>query len=377
MIDVFAVADLLVSHAVSTHGQEIDAIAYYGSRARGDFRPESDLDIFYIPVEGKDPPVGHTFLLQGVLFDFWGISWGLLEGFATGRRRGWAFAPGLVHQARLLYARSEEQSARFTRIQQMVLDLQKPEARPEMIGRALEMFGRVVGHLGNLRLAAAEGDLADVRYAGWSVIQSILECLALVNQAFFERGLYKGLTELYKLVHRPAHLEQLIATISTSSDLGQVLSAAEELALGTRRILREFQASLPARATVRDAFEQSYPELKDEEGKVLAACAKGNPVVAGAGAWRLQHELTMLLNDAAPGPGRPDFNLYHELASAYRELSFPELMASSGLDDLASKVHLLDGRLRKWLGDESVSLGEFETMEELEASLTTQLRSYL
>jgi hypothetical protein len=149
----------------------------------------------------------------------------------------------------------------------------------------------------------------------------------------------------------------------------QVLSAAEELALGTRRILRELQGSLPPRATVQEQFKQSYPELKDEVSKLPAACAKGEPVAASAGAWALQHELTMMLSDTEPGPGRPDFNLYHEFASAYRGLGFPDLLTVGGLDDLAQQTGLLDERLRRWLGGESVSLCEFETLEEFEASL--------
>jgi len=371
MIDVLAVADVLVSHAVKKHGHEIDLIAYYGSRARGDYREDSDLDIFYTPAEGKNPPVGRTFLLEGLLFDFWAIRWDLLEGFATGRVRGWAFAPGLVHQAKVLYARSEAQASRFAQLQQTIQELQQPEARPVMIGRALEMFGRVLGHLGNLHLAAAEGDITDVRYAGWLVVQSAWECLALANQTFFERGLFKGLAELQKLTHRPPHMARRIATISTSPDPHQVLNAAEELALGTRRILREFQASLPPRTTVPAQFEQVYPELKDEVTKLLEACAQGDPVVASAGAWSLQHELTMMLSQTGPGPGRRDFNLYREFASPYRGLGFPDLLlgTAAGLDDLAQQTRLLDERLRQWLRGESVDLGEFETLEELEAAL--------
>ena len=371
MIDVFAVAEVLVSHAVKTHGEDIDIIACYGSRARGDCREDSDLDIFYTPAEGRNPPVGRTFLLQGLLYDFWAIRWDLLEGFATGRVRGWAFAPGLVHHAQVLYARSEAEADRFAQLQQMVRDLQQPEARPEMIGRALEMFGKVLGHLGNLRLAVAEGDLTDVRYAGWLVIQSCWECLALANQVFFARGLFKGLAELQKLVHRPPHMEQLIATISTSPDPEQVLSAAEELALGTRHILREHQEALPRRTTVPAQFEQSYPEFKDAVKKLLEVCAQGGPVVASAGAWSLQHELSMMLSQTGPGPGRRDFNLYREFASAYRRLGFPDLLQgmSAGPDDLAQQTRLLDERLRQWLRSESVDLCEFETLEELEAAL--------
>ena len=35
MVDALKVADLLVSHTVKTHGDEVDLIAYYGSYAKG------------------------------------------------------------------------------------------------------------------------------------------------------------------------------------------------------------------------------------------------------------------------------------------------------------------------------------------------------
>lgn len=53
MSDVFAVAKLLMGNAIKTCGHEIDIIAYSGSYARGEARDDSDLDIFYIPVDGK------------------------------------------------------------------------------------------------------------------------------------------------------------------------------------------------------------------------------------------------------------------------------------------------------------------------------------
>ena len=41
-----------VSHAVEKYGQDVDLIAYYGSRSRDDARENSDLNIFYTPADG-------------------------------------------------------------------------------------------------------------------------------------------------------------------------------------------------------------------------------------------------------------------------------------------------------------------------------------
>jgi len=370
-LDVFHVADLLISRALAAHGEDIDIIAYYGSHAQGVAKDTSDLDIFYIPADGKNPPVGRTFLVEGVLFDFWPIGWDTMEGFATGRIRGWSFAPAIIHHARVLHARTEEQAARFAALKQKVLDLQKPEARPHMVQRALDEFKKVLAHLGNLRLAAAGGDFADVRHFGWKVILSAWECLALANQAFFDRGWGHLLEQTPRLKHRPEDLEALTVIVSTSDDPVQIAGAAEKLALGTRQVLRGCQKSLPSQQSARDVFDSSYPEIKDGIGKLLTACERQQPAAASVAAWFAQSDLSLMLNSLQHGTDYSDFNWYSEFASLYRQLGFPDLMQATrgDLPALAGQARLLDERLRQWLREQSVDLCEFETLGEFERSM--------
>ena len=370
---VWRVADLLVSRALADHAGEIDIIAYYGSYAQGVARPGSDLDIFYIPAEGQDPPVGHTVLVEGLLYDFWGLRWETVEGFATGRMRGWAFAPALVHHARVLHARSDEQAARFAALQQSVLDLQKPEARSQMIHRAVDAFKNVLAHLGNLRLAAAAarpGRRALCRLeAGPRRLR--MPC--------------PGEPDLF-----PAAVGGISWRISPSCATGPTIwrppsspSAASGRRAGHRR--RRRSASPWARAGCcatcrqrciaqrepREVFESAYPELKDGLGKVLRACERQQPVAASAAAWSAQSELSPCSMIWPTTPTRSDSNLYSEFASPYRQLGFPDLLGRQlyRFGRPGRRRPALDDRLRRWLGEQGVSLNEFDTLEEFERSL--------
>ncbi len=365
--DVFRIARFLVSRAIKTHGTEIDLVGYYGSYAQGVARATSDLDIFYVPADGKNPPVGRTLLVEGILFDFWAIDWCTLEGFATGRSRGWAFAPAIVHHAKLLHTRSAEQAARFAALKQKVLALQNLEARPQMIQRALDEFQVVLAQLGNLRLAVAAGDLVDVRYAGWKLILAICECLALANQVFFDRGWDRLLEQIPRLQSRPEYLTALIEVISTSEDLTSIANAAERLALDTRQLLRTLQQSLPSQQTPRDVFESSYPETKDGIRKVLTACERRQPIAASVAAWAVQSELSLMLNALQNSADHTNFNLYNEFAFLYRQLGFPDLMhiPVGDLSTLAEQARTLDMQLRQWLQGQAVDLCEFETLADL------------
>jgi hypothetical protein len=368
--DVFEVADFLIARAIETYGDEIDIIGYYGSHAQGLARETSDLDIFYIPADGKSPPVGRTFLIAGMLYDFWGIRWDWMEGFATGKIRGWAFAPALVYHTQVLWARSNEQAARFEALKQQVRDLQAPEARHQMIHRALDEFQCLLAHLGNLRLAVVTDDFSDVRYAGWKVIASGCECLALVNQTFFDRGLDKILGQLPRLAVRPEGLEGLIIVIGTSDDPGQILEASEQLVLETRQILRDAQGSLTSDRTPQAQFDGAYPEFKDGIRKVIEACERQQPAAASSAAWSIQNELSLMLHGLQSSADHSKFNLYHEFAALYRQEGFPDLLRvpTDDLSALGERTRLLDERLRRWLGDQEVSLNEFETIEDFKRS---------
>jgi hypothetical protein len=375
MGDVFEIARMLVDDAVKNYGREIDLIAYYGSHARGEARDDSDLDIFYIPADGKNPPLSRTFLFDGLLFDFWPIDWKSMQGFASGHLRGWAFAPALVFHTQILHARSNDEIVRLEGLKNQVLDLQKPEARPQMINRALANFSNTLAHVANLRLAVAGGDLTDVRYAGWQVLQSSWECLALVNQVFFDRGLARGLSETDKFKDKPNDLNQLIKTIIMSPDLNQILKASDQLVLSTRQILRRAQKSIPSAAATPNRFQQVYPELKDQVSKLLAACENGDAINAHTQAQLLQSEFTMILNQDTTGTGHSDFNLYNEFASKFREAEFPDLMkfSTGSLKMLAEQARRFDEMLRMFLTEQSVDLCEITSLEELNHSLQRYL----
>ena len=52
-LDVFKVANELVNRALRRHGRDTAIIAHYGSQATGTASVASDLDLFYIPVDGR------------------------------------------------------------------------------------------------------------------------------------------------------------------------------------------------------------------------------------------------------------------------------------------------------------------------------------
>lgn len=309
-------------------------------------------------------------MLDGVSYDFFPISWERAERFATGRD-GWAVGPSLIAHAKVLYSRSEKDLARFDSLKAQIDELKKPINKGDMVGRALAEFQKTLFYLGNLRLARLQSDLSNIRRASWLVVMSAVECLALVNQMYFNRGWDSNFNEILDLPVRPADLETSIPCITTSTDPDLIIDVAERLVIDTRSILLNEQRETAGSNSIGEMFTNYYPEIRDKVNKVLTRVGK-NPVGASWAATFIQHEVAMFMEQAVTGIGFTDINLYDEYAYQYRKLSFPELMQFVKAGDeglLAQKAEEFDTRVREWLTQNSIDLNYVESLEDLKRFL--------
>ena len=212
MPDVFKTAEILVSHAVRVHKDEIAIIAYYGSHAKGLASETSDLDIFYIPDDGDVDSLCTQFVLDGLPYDFWPVSWGLAEDIANARR-SWGVAASLIADARVLYHRSQSDLDRFNGLKKRIEELMSPDERKTMVERALEEFKDTLFQLGQVRLAISTGDTEGMRWACLKFVNIAINCLALINQRYFSKGWGDNMAEVLELPQKPDGLEDTVKGI--------------------------------------------------------------------------------------------------------------------------------------------------------------------
>ena len=369
MTDVFKIAEILVSHAVRVHGEEIAIIAYYGSHAKGLASPTSDLDIFYIPDEGKAESLSSQFVLDGRPYDFWPVSWELAEDIANAKsNRPWAVSASLVADAKVLYHRSQEDLDRFNALKARIAELTKPESRGIMAGRALDEFRTTLFQLGQMRLAATSGDMAGMHWAGWKFAGSAVNCLALINQTYFTKGWSANLSQVLAMRQKPAGLEDMLKGIMASGPPDNILEQADRLANEVRGILLAAQASLSETSDARDVFKDFYFFVVEYVGKVLSACERMDVMAAGSAAFHLQEEICRLMNKVENGFYGTDFYLLGEYAGAYEKAGFPNLLESASRGDLAAlarQARQLDEKIREWFERYSIALNILADEEHL------------
>lgn len=369
MPDVFKIADILVGHAVEAHGGEICIVAYCGSYAKGVASPTSDLDIYFVPDDGKAASLGSQFVIDGLPYDFWGVPWSLLEGIVNGSSpRPWAVAASLVADTRVLYHRSQEDLERFNALKARTGELTKPESRGIMVQRALDAFQAVLFQQGQMQLAVKGNDPAGLLWAGRKLVHSAVNCLALVNQTFFSKGWGANMSQILALPVKPDDLEGMINAILMPLGREQMLAAASRLAAEVRGILRTAQASISEPGETRDVFRDFYYYVFEYRNKVLSACERGDVVAAGSTAFHMQEQICQLMNKLDNGFYSADFNLFGEYIGGYREAGFPDLLepATQGdLEALARRVQRLHEMMVEWLTGHSIALNVLESEAEL------------
>lgn len=369
MTDVFAIADILVSHALAAHQGQIALIAYYGSYAKGLASPTSDLDIFYIPDDGQAEALSSQFVLDGLPYDFWPISWDFAENIANARSgRPWAVSASLIADARVLYHRSPADLARFTALQARIAELTQPSSRSLMVAKGLEAFKDTLSLLAQVQLAAAAGDQVGMTWAGQRFVASAVNCLALVNQTYFAKGWGANLGQALTLVQRPADLATLITAVVLPSDAASLLAGAQGLAAEVRSILLAAQAELATPENAGRVFKDFYPGIFEYVGKVQAACDRGDAIAAAYAAGQIQEELCAMLNQVQASWTPTPANLLGDYLAAYRQAGFPDLLdpaARGDLVELARRAQQFDDAARAWLHRQAVDLNILDSAHDL------------
>ena len=374
MADVFKIAEILVSHAVRVHGGKIAIIAYYGSYATGLASPASDLDIFYIPDEGKAGSLSSQFVLDGLPYDFWPVSWRFAEDIANASsNRPWAVSASLIAGAEVLYHRSQEDLDRFNALKARIAELAKPESRSTMVGRALDEFRTTLFQLGQMQLAAISGDMAGMHWAGWKFAGSAVNCLALINQTYLTKGWGASLSQVLEMRQKPAELEEMLKGIMTPEAPDIMLEQADRLAKEVRGVLLAAQASLSEPSDGKDVFKDFYFFVFEYVGKVLSACERMDVIAAGSAAFHLQEGMCQLMNKVENGFYGTDFNLLGEYAGAYAKAGFPDLLEPASRGDLAAlarRVRQLDEKVREWFRRHAIELNILVNEDDLQQFLS-------
>ncbi|CAG7646844.1 hypothetical protein PAESOLCIP111_05254 [Paenibacillus solanacearum] len=365
MVDVFAVADIIVNHIKTSYPQDVAIVGYYGSYLQGRATERSDLDFFFIPATARGREVECQFIIDGISFDFWPIGWERAERMAT--FEDWSTT--IIADCELLYVRSEDDLARFTELRATISSMGSGSKTPAMISKAETVLTECFISLAKMRLADNPKELSYCRIKAREIAGNIVKSLGLLNQIYYKRSWGHYREQVRELPIKPDQLDQYLDTMMFSLNPDEIILACEKLTADTARLISERQDNQEETRSFEKRMKGYYEEARGMLNKLLTACEKGHYETAFFVASGVQDGLARILYAAEKGrwPGKVDLG---EHRAFYIRHGYPDLVALLDPTDFEplrlAVLHLIE-KLEHHLRTEGVVLNLFDSVAEFES----------
>ncbi|WP_274365849.1 nucleotidyltransferase domain-containing protein [Paenibacillus thermotolerans] len=365
MVDVFAVADIIVGHIRKHYPDDVAVVGYYGSYLQGRATERSDLDFFFIPATPRGREVELQFIIDGISFDFWPIGWERAERMAA--YEDWSTT--VIADCELLYVRSDDDLDRFMNLREKIRDMGEASHALTLTNRAEEALRDCMIGLAQCRLAGDSPDLSYCRTQGREIATGIFKALALVNQTYYTRMWGHFREQVRKLPIKPENLERDLDVIMFSRSPDEIMSSCESLIAETMRLIANRKKEFIGQRSYKDRMKGYYEEERGMLNKLLTACERGHYETAFFGAVGVQEGLAGMLFASEKGrwPGISEAGECREL---YHRFGYPDLAAlldPADFEPLRLAVLQLIEKLESRLREEEVPVNRFGSVADFEA----------
>lgn len=248
-----------------------------------------DHDMYYVPKTERGRNLARVFIIDGIGFDIWPISWERLERIASHEEK----ITSIVTEGRVLYHGSEEDLERFNQLRSKGLDVSD---KVKFMDKAQKQVDQA--YKSYFRLLRAE-DLSETRMQAMGIIFSLTYAIALLNGTTVKRGRGRLKQEIMAMPFVPRNFPELYDTVFQSSDMDEIRRAYGELIHSTQELVQREQDRLRTPASFTENLDGFYEELINFYNKIYHACEVGDSYTALFAAVEIRYEM----EDAFTGTG--------------------------------------------------------------------------
>lgn len=221
-------ANALAARLGSKHGERLLLVGVFGSAARKDDTPWSDVDVFAV---ARDNGLASTaFMFQGIMVNLSVLEAGALEAELRGPGMNWPFLMGVLAVLQPLWG----DKTQIERWQGMGLEL---DAQAFRVGVERLLPQLVFESYGRIRSSGARSNERDAPHAAIEVIYELSRALCLLNRRWVTRDYYAGVEQTFGFPLRPAGYETLIPQLWQARELETIVALSGQLMAAYWRML--------------------------------------------------------------------------------------------------------------------------------------------
>lgn len=236
------------------YAEDIAIVVVMGSTIYGETHSRSDLDLYFVVDNDRGYELGKVFIIDGIGYDFWPISWERLTGIANHEER----ITSIITEGKIMYYKDQTALDRFMSLKEMALDTKDREKFE------YKAFSKLKEAYQPLYLLSKTDNLPDARRSGIEVIYAVTNAIALFNSDTVKRGRGKLKKEILSMALVPPEFERLYDTVFTSNEIASIKSDIAQLFEATK-------CYFESKRTVhlfRDCFQDFYEELINSYNKI-------------------------------------------------------------------------------------------------------------
>jgi len=282
--------DMIIEWAVKKiekeYKDDVSLLLTYGSYENGTANPLSDVDFYFIPKTERAYELCKTFIVEGIGFDLFPMSWERVEGLAEFNG---CLTP-CVANVKILYCNSEDDKRRFEELQNRLKKNLNNKAF--MMEKAYKNMERAINFYQTMFF---EEDICELRTAAGYIVMALSDAVAYANQTYFSRGLKKQIEDLKSMKNNPEDFVLLYESVVKSNSEEEIKEYSYKLIKNTRSFLNNEAEKSKGEEKVAnyESLAELYEEIISTWNKIYVCCDNGDAVLAYISGTCLQRELNI------------------------------------------------------------------------------------
>ena len=284
-------AEILIDKIKRDYKEEVAVVVMMGSHLYGETHRLSDLDMYFVVNTPRGYELGRTFIIDGIGFDFWPISWDRMERIANHDER----ITAIITEGQILYYGSEADLARFNALKDKALDASDIR---KFLGKAENVLNNAYKPYFELEKC---DDLTASRKKAINIVFSVTNAIALLNRDTVKRGRGKLKGELLAMPLVPYNFEKYYDVLFESAQVSEIKVAMKALLEETSNLIKRTRSDYDATRPedVKEKLTGFYEELINFYNKITHGIEIKDYVTV----FYAANEIVLELEDAFSGTG--------------------------------------------------------------------------
>ena len=334
------VIEWVIKKIKTEYKDDVSLLLTYGSYENGTANPLSDVDFYFIPKTKSSYKLCKTFIIEGIGFDLFPMSWERVEGLAELNE---CLTPCLGN-VKVLYCNSDEDKLRFQELQNRLK--KNLNNKVFMLDKASKTMGMVMNFYQTMLF---EEDICKLKTLAGCIVMSLADTVAYANQTYFRRGLKKQIDDLENMESIPVDFILLYESVINADSEQTIKEYCYKIIKNTRIFLKDKygKSVLQEKKANYKEMAELYQEIVSTWNKIYVCCDSGDTVLAYISGTCLQRALNMAVSENG-------LNKF-DLMSAYD---------SKHLEQFNERAMELQREFVKMIEDNGVTIETYNNVEE-------------